>query len=196
MAQVKISALTELLAASVDAGDFLPIVDTSAVQTKKVSVGSFDARYILEADINAKGDLLVGTADNVAGILTAGANDTMLMADSATGTGVKWAAPGTVRTALGLVIGTNVQAQSAVLDATTASFTTADETKLDGLSQYTDEQVRDVIGAALVAGTNVTITVDDVANTITIAASGGGGSGVSLGVDAALNTGISRVIGF
>lgn len=41
---------------------------------------------------------------------------------------------------------------------------------------YTDEQVRDVIGAALVAGSNVTITVDDGANTITIAASGGGGS--------------------
>lgn len=42
---------------------------------------------------------------------------------------------------------------------------------------YTDEQVRDVIASALVAGTNVTITIDDVGNTITIAASGGGGGG-------------------
>lgn len=42
-------------------------------------------------------------------------------------------------------------------------------------SGYTDEQVRDVIGATLVEGTNVTITVDDALNTITISATGGGG---------------------
>lgn len=36
-------------------------------------------------------------------------------------------------------------------------------------SGYTDEQVRDVIGAALVAGNNIDITVDDPGNTITIA---------------------------
>lgn len=39
------------------------------------------------------------------------------------------------------------------------------------------ERIRDVIGAALVAGANITITVDDGADTITIAASGGGGGG-------------------
>lgn len=36
------------------------------------------------------------------------------------------------------------------------------------------EQVRDIIGAALVAGTNVTITVNDAGDTITISATGGG----------------------
>ena len=40
----------------------------------------------------------------------------------------------------------------------------------------TAEQVRDTIGATLVAGSNVTITVDDPGDTITIAASGGGSS--------------------
>lgn len=35
-------------------------------------------------------------------------------------------------------------------------------------AQYTDEQARDVVASALVAGSNITITVDDVANTITI----------------------------
>ncbi len=38
------------------------------------------------------------------------------------------------------------------------------------------EAVQDVMGATLVQGANVTITYDDVANTITIAAAGGGGT--------------------
>lgn len=47
-------------------------------------------------------------------------------------------------------------------------------TTVAGLSNYTDEQVRDVIAAALVAGSNVTITPNDGADTITVDASGGG----------------------
>ena len=39
----------------------------------------------------------------------------------------------TARTNLGVAIGSNVQAHSAVLDATTASFTTAEESKLSGI---------------------------------------------------------------
>lgn len=41
-----------------------------------------------------------------------------------------------------------------------------------GIVTYTDENARDAIGAALVAGTGVTITVDDPGDTITISASG------------------------
>ena len=40
----------------------------------------------------AKGDLLAGTGSNTAQALTVGANDTVLTADSTTGTGLKWAA--------------------------------------------------------------------------------------------------------
>jgi len=43
------------------------------------------------------------------------------------------ASASTSRTNLGLAIGSNVQAHSAVLDATTASYTTAEETKLAGI---------------------------------------------------------------
>jgi hypothetical protein len=43
-------------------------------------------------------------------------------------------------------------------------------------STYTDEQARDAIGAALVAGTGISVTVNDGADTITIAATGSGSS--------------------
>lgn len=43
--------------------------------------------------INAKGDLLVGTADNTIGGLTAGSANQVLTVDSSTTTGLKWATP-------------------------------------------------------------------------------------------------------
>lgn len=48
------------------------------------------------------------------------------------------ASPSTSRTNLGVAIGADVQAHSAVLDATTASFLIADETKLDGIEALAD----------------------------------------------------------
>lgn len=44
------------------------------------------------SNIDAKGDLLAGTADNTIGRLAVGANGTVLTADSAAATGLKWAA--------------------------------------------------------------------------------------------------------
>jgi hypothetical protein len=42
--------------------------------------------------LNAKGDLIVATAADTPAALTVGANDTVLTADSAEATGLKWAA--------------------------------------------------------------------------------------------------------
>ena len=55
--------------------------------------------------------------------------DTVPVTDGGTGSTTASAA----RTALGVAIGSDVQAHSAVLDSTTAAFTTADETKLDAI---------------------------------------------------------------
>jgi len=58
-------------------------------------------------------------------------------------------------------IGTTVQAHSAVLDATTASFTTADESKLDGIeSGATADQVWGEIGGTLANQTDLQNALD------------------------------------
>ena len=52
-----------------------------------------DTAFVPLSTIDAKGDLLVGTADNTVNKLTVGSNDTVLTADSSTATGLKWATP-------------------------------------------------------------------------------------------------------
>jgi|LakMenE01Jun11ns_1017448.scaffolds.fasta_scaffold9706408_3 hypothetical protein len=45
---------------------------------------------VTKATVDAKGDLIAGTADNTIARLAVGANDTVLTADSSTATGLKW----------------------------------------------------------------------------------------------------------
>jgi hypothetical protein len=71
----------------------------------------------------AKGDLVVGNATNDSGVLSVGANNTVLTADSSTATGLKWAA------AAG---GAGNMAQIATGTLSGAS------TQITGLSTYTD----------------------------------------------------------
>lgn len=48
--------------------------------------------YILESLLDAKGDLISASANDTPAILTAGADDTILMADASQAAGLKWAA--------------------------------------------------------------------------------------------------------
>ena len=69
--------------------------------------------------------------------------------------------------------GTLAADRTFAVGAGTGITVNADEVAIDTASEA--ERIRDVIAAALVAGSNITITVDDGANTITLTASGGGG---------------------
>jgi len=69
----------------------------------------------------------------------------------------------TSRTNLGVAIGSDVQAYSAVLAATTASFTTADESKLDGIESgaTADQSAAEILAALLtVDGTGTGLDAD------------------------------------
>jgi hypothetical protein len=65
---------------------------------------SLPSTAISSATIDAKGDLLVGTADNVVARLGVGTNGQVLVADSAATAGVKWDTPSSGGVSIGLVL--------------------------------------------------------------------------------------------
>jgi hypothetical protein len=69
--------------AALAAGDILEIITFTSFEL---------ASAIEETIFDAKGDLLVGTAADTVGKLTVGSNNTVLVADSSTATGLKWSA--------------------------------------------------------------------------------------------------------
>lgn len=86
----------------VDAGGYFMGTDVeAALQELGAGVGG-GGNVATDTLWDAKGDLAAGTGANTASKLTVGANDTILMADSAQATGLKWVAsatPSTVGTA-------------------------------------------------------------------------------------------------
>jgi hypothetical protein len=75
------SSITSL--AALTASDIVEIITFTAFEL---------ADSIARSVFDAKGDLIVATSADTPGKLTVGANDTILMADSSTATGLKWSA--------------------------------------------------------------------------------------------------------
>ena len=70
-------------------GDFATLAGTETLTNKTLTSPVLTTPTI--STIDAKGDLLVGTADNTVSRLAVGTNNQVLTADSTTATGLKWA---------------------------------------------------------------------------------------------------------
>ena len=141
---------------------------------------------ITAGTIDAKGDLLVGSADDAVARLAVGTNNYILTADSSATNGLKWAAPQAVG-----VFGTNISFEGATTDAYqttlqvtdptatrtitlkdasgTVAFTSDIPSSTTALSEgtnlyFTDERAQDAVGNILGTG----FTYNDPANTITL----------------------------
>ena len=78
-----------------------------------------DAAGISASIVDAKGDLIVGTADNTVGRLAVGTNGHTLVADSTETTGLKWAAPASGMTLLST---TTLSALSTTISGISGSY--------------------------------------------------------------------------
>ena len=95
------SAETAALGHATDASDSADLAQDWAIKTSgPVSGGEYSAKYwagvantsnsISSNIVDAKGDLIAGSADNAVVRVSVGSNDQVLMADSSTASGIKW----------------------------------------------------------------------------------------------------------
>lgn len=110
--------LWEMVLADVAVPAAAGVVTAGNVTDRRALTG--DARLILRSQFDAKGDLLVGTADDTFTRKAVGANDTVLTADSTQAGGVKWAAPPGSVLGAAAVVPAESTSSGTVVDLTTA----------------------------------------------------------------------------
>jgi len=123
-------------------------VDRGSAASQSADPGS----TIAEALIDAKGDLIVGTAANAAGRLAVGANETRLVADSTQETGAKWVADTTnyaIAAKGNLLVGTAADTVAALTVGDNGTLLTADSTQASGTRWAAPEEVLGLESAAL-----------------------------------------------
>lgn len=81
---------------TVDAQGRLTAASNTTISITASQVSNFGAVAIVKADINAKGDLIVGSANDTPAILSVGTNGHFLRANSSAATGVEWASIPTI----------------------------------------------------------------------------------------------------
>ncbi len=145
---------TQVMSTISDAGALasLDTVDTAQIDDDAVTIAKLSASGTASSSTFLRGDgSWASPAGGGGGDLLASNNLSDL--DNA----------GTARTNLGLEIGADVQAYSAVLAATTASFTSADETKLDGIATGATANSSDatLLARANHTGTQAMSTISD-----------------------------------
>lgn len=137
--------------------DFLSLAGQE-ITANAINLDNLSATGTPSSSTYLRGDNTWATISGGGSVDTSGtpvANDFARFTDADTIEGRSYAE---VRADLSLEVGTDVQAHSAVLDATTASFTTADETKLDGIetgADVTDATNVNAAGATMNTDTNV-----------------------------------------
>ena len=136
---------------TVDAQGRLTAASNASVSITASQVSDFGSVAIIKADINAKGDLIVGSADNTPAILSVGTNGYFLKANSSAATGVEWASIPTIN---------NIDD---IGDVTITSAASGDFLKYNG-SAWVNDAINlgtDTVGdyvATITGGTGVTST--------------------------------------
>lgn len=189
MADTKITDLTAITSgvASTDVTVLVDVSDTTMAASgtdKKITVGNLATAIISAGSIATDTEVATAVSDHnsdttsVHGIADTSALETTTGAASKVSTHAALTSSVHGISAFGATLVDDANAAAARTTLELGSLATASTITASSVSDFA-EVVRDTMGTALVAGSNVTVTVNDGSDTITIAASGGGGGSVA-----------------